>query len=324
MALAVAAVVCCRPGGGDVQPSRRLSVAVESDRILSLAFAPGGELMLSSSNGVLSRCWEAAGARGVVRPKGPAFPGHAAVLAPDGSSFASAGRSSLLIWDTATGATRTKSRPSLWSRGLAFTADATLIAESDGSSVYVWDARTDGGGPLTRLDLNGVVSLAFSPDGRTLAAGQAGGTLRLLDMPSGRERRSFVAHAHDVTALAFAGDGRAVASASLQERPLRLWDAASGRPLGTLTGHNAPAVSVAFSGGGGLAASISTDGLLRVWDVSSRRELAALRCDGSPPFRAAFSPDGRTLIAAGLGGEVWLWEVSSFCPPDARGESLRL
>jgi WD40 repeat protein len=68
-----------------------------------------------------------------------------------------------------------------------------------------------------------VFSVAFSPDGKTLAWGGADCAIRLWDVAARRELVAFKAHADSVNAVAFSPNGQTLASAGL-DGALKLWD----------------------------------------------------------------------------------------------------
>jgi WD40 repeat protein len=161
-------------------------------------------------------------------------------------------------------------------------------------------------------------SLAFSPDGTTLATGSEAGAVQFWDVAHHRSSGGpVVGHHGTIQALAFSPDGRTAASAGFDGRAV-LWDPRSRRPLaGTLQvkEQSAQLWSVAFSPDGtSLAAGVTVGsaagprGLVVVWDVARRQVLAELPVQvGHTVASLAFSDDGTNLTAGTLEGAVTTW-----------------
>ncbi len=156
-----------------------------------------------------------------------------------------------------------------------------------------------------------VTSLAFSPDGRTLATG-------------GVESKSNF----DLAAMMNAGANQPGQKQSKNKPPpdpqdlmkdmkveaigqVTLWDVASGRELGALKGHGKGVTGVAFSRDGRLLASSGSDNTIKLWDVATRSELRTLRGHTTNIDSLDFSPDGHLLASASDDGSTFLWDTNT-------------
>ena len=155
-------------------------------------------------------------------------------------------------------------------------------------------------------------SVAFAPDGRTLASAGDSGILRLWNVVSGHETATFRGHKGRVQSVAFSLDGHRLASGG-DDGTVRLWDIDSGRETAALRGHNTWVTCVTFSPDGRILASSGEDGTVRIWNAISSRETAVHRVHETSVHRLAFSPDGKTLATATVAanGGVRLWDVAT-------------
>lgn len=152
-------------------------------------------------------------------------------VSPDGRWLASSNDPSgpedfsLRLWDLATGREIKRIQPREYTAFLTISNDGGLLAwvsfGSDYSEIRVLNLATDQEQRLAMA--KGTWSLAFSPDGRTLASGTQEGALSLWELASGKERHLFVGHEGQVMSVAFSPDGRRLAAAS-PEAPVYIWD----------------------------------------------------------------------------------------------------
>jgi WD40 repeat protein len=166
-----------------------------------------------------------------------------------------------------------------------------------------------------------VRSVAFSPDGTTLASGSKDKTIKLWDVATGTKLRTLSGHEKIVNSVAFSPDGAKLASGSDFPGSIKLWEVASGRELRTLRGHGSGSIindidykldginSVAFSPDGTTIASGSQDYTIKLWEVASGQELHTFRGHTSEVNSVAFSPDGATLASGSVDGTIKLWGV---------------
>jgi WD40 repeat protein len=165
------------------------------------------------------------------------------------------------------------------------------------------------GGWQTVLGTERVRSLAFAPDGKSLAIGSWDGSLVLWDADAGRIRARVPAHRSPVMVVDFTSDGARVATAGLLDPVVRVWDASSGEAVASLRAQVWRSPTLAFSPDGALLASLGFDGTVLIWEVASGRELAALGGSDAPIQALAFSPDGRRLASGGKDNALRIWDV---------------
>src|SRR5262249_31430193 len=122
-------------------------------------------------------------------------------------------------------------------------------------------------------------------------------------------------HAGEVRGLAFAPDGKAVASVGGGPAAVRLWDVRTGRELRHFPAELSEGECLAFSADGKLLATGPGSGQICLWDAASgekRWRASAVRGNSVPRvFAVAFSPDGKILATGDGLGQVLLWDVGT-------------
>jgi WD40 repeat protein len=157
---------------------------------------------------------------------------------------------------------------------------------------------------------NSVNSVAFSPDGNTLASGSVDATIKLWNVNTGLEILSLTGHTYHVNSVAFSSDGRTLASAS-SDRTIKLWDAFTGQLINTLSGHSNNVYTVAFSNDGSVIASGGDDGTIKTWDVKTGKLIRSWAGHFTFVNRIIISPNGGTLASIGADETIKLWDISS-------------
>jgi WD40 repeat protein len=249
--------------------------------------------------------------------EGHQFPVQALAFGSDGATLTTvacsllspSGQGEVIIWDTGTGlrlATRTVPLGELLT--LTFAPGARTLATSgrDGT-LGLWDTATWHEQQRLNQDRFLVSALAFSADGRQLAAADHL-HVTLWDLASG-QKTCCQGHHQRSCALAFAPDARTLASGN-EDVTIRLWDTATGEGRGILQGHDRAVLTLAYSPDGRLLASGDFGGTVKLWDVDAEKERATLTTSGNEVAALAFSPDSGTLAVA-VGSAVQLWEVGT-------------
>jgi WD40 repeat protein/uncharacterized caspase-like protein len=154
-----------------------------------------------------------------------------------------------------------------------------------------------------------VSTVAFSPDGRTLASGSADHTIKLWDVASGHELRTLAGHTDEVLSVAFSPDGKTLASGSA-DNTIKIWDITSGHELQNLAGNLTGITSVAFTPDGRTLASGSFEGTIKLWNVANAAGIRKMDST-SPVLAVAFSSNGQTLASAHSDGSIKLWDTAS-------------
>ena len=207
---------------------------------------------------------------------------------------------------------------------IKFSPDNTQLAVATTIGVWLYDAQTGAEIALLkerRLGHRTANTLAFTPDGKTLASGLwlYSGPIQLWDITTGEKSATLNGEIGAIKALTFSGDGSLLFCAhSPTDAKLNAWEIATGRQMLSFSGSqksrsggNAPLVisqDTRFIAG-------ASDNIVRIWDIQKKKLHRTFEEDAGVPDRSslaqtlALSPDAKTLAAGRT--TIRLWDVET-------------
>ncbi len=246
----------------------------------------------------------------------------------DGSQLAIAEGENVSVWDFA----RRNKIATLNAKGtqvkaLAFSPiNSGLLAVVSGNvannyhyengSIQLWNLATAGASQSILPEVESIETIAFSPDGRKLAAGRLDGVVEMWDVESGTRDWSEPGHnapnkEHATLCVTFSPYGDLLASGGTDTK-IRLWNPTTGTQIGEpLAKHTEYVKALDFSPEGKLLASGGADSQVIVWDLTTMRARPPLLGHNGSVEAVDFSPDGETLVSASDDSTIRSWSLST-------------
>ena len=297
-----------------VPASPKLIKRIHTRRVGNIAFSPDGKTIATEESDQIAYLWDmnidipehlkglfteidtTLWGMKIDRPK-LSFKGHTAQLAciafsPDGNTFATGGfDNTLRLWDTTTGKAKIIKEHNGWVESLAFSPDGKTIASGSlDATLRLWDVHTGAAKRVIRLSNTEpveenqairelgkeIVDIAFSPDGKTIAAAASDPNIYLWDVETGERQPS--PHTHTRT--------RGIVPAF--------------SPGGIVT--------LAFSPDGCLVTG-DADGIMKIYDVSEKKLLRMFDVGNSRVENLEFIREGKILVSV-CEGVITLWDMT--------------
>jgi WD40 repeat protein len=274
----VVAALCVLFAGDDVPVENgTISMNGHDGLVETVGFSPDGETLVSSSWDKSIRLWDAGGSPATLGRELACLPTeaetYAATVSPDGGTVASAGLGGLTLWN--------------WRDLESF--------------------------PKVKVQFGPSRSLAFSPDGQTLAIGGFDHKIRLWEPKTDQVRSVLSGHRDVVRSLVFVPDGSMIISLSF-DGALKFWDVRTDREIDRLEGLGQGIHAFRLSPDGSLIA-LSRLGRrerqIEIWDLAANRIKSTCEGHDADVHTLVFSPDGRTLASAGGDQSIRFWNVET-------------
>ena len=192
---------------------------------------------------------------------------------------------------------------------IEYSRDGTHLAVASSIGIW-WYDTSNGQESLFTTYTDWVSSMAFSPDGGTLAGVSAeNNAIFLWNVSTRTIAQKFTGYDGRVTRILFSPDGQTLASVERGGKVL-LWDVSTGTIKWTLM-HSESVNSISFSPDGEILASGGYDGIL-FWDITTGTIKQKFITDPRRERTISFSPDGKTLASAGCPeDEILLWDITT-------------
>ena len=198
---------------------------------------------------------------------------------------------------------------------VAVSPDGRTVATAGfDNDIKIWDSAADGSlkeKTVLKGHTGPVYCVAFHPKEPLLVSGSQDKTAKVWSLADGKVLAEYKGHTDIVHSVAFAPDGRAVASGGTGDKSVKLWNPTDGKDLKPLGTHAGSVYQVAFSPDGKYLASASADKVVKIWDVAAGKEFKQLKGHEEAVYGVVFAGDDDTVVTVSMDRTIRVWSIKA-------------
>jgi len=283
-----------------------------SKKVLTIAFTPKGDRLISSDYAGFVYVWDWRDARLSHHWQIAEGYVHRLAIHPDGEMIAINYLNQGIQFCTLEGVEIPSKLPREGNYfELAFSPSGEWLAGAGPEGhVHIWQTQPGELSRLLRGHAHPVGVIAFFPHSQWIASASADQTVRIWELGSERQLYELSGYRRSIGTLAIAPDGKTLACAG-SGAAVHLWQTPAPIPAKAWAGHQGRILNLAFHPTGRRLASSSSDRSIRLWDVPSGRPIQVLWGHEEPVERILFHPHLPLLFSAAADGVVCVWQAES-------------